>query len=54
LRSDRLSSYRQWGLDVDAALRMETTLGLGVIQSGETREGARRFAAGAGRHGTFE
>jgi enoyl-CoA hydratase len=54
LRSDRLSSYRQWGLDVDAALRMETTLGLAVIQSGETREGARRFAAGAGRHGKFE
>ena len=54
LRSDRLSSYRQWGLDVDAALRVETTLGIAVIQSGETRAGAQRFAAGAGRHGTFE
>ena len=54
LRSDRLSSYRQWGLDLDAALRVETTLGLDVIRSGETREGAKRFAAGAGRHGVFE
>jgi enoyl-CoA hydratase len=54
LRSDRLSSYRQWGLDVDAALQVETTLGLAVIRSGETRAGAQRFAAGAGRHGAFE
>jgi enoyl-CoA hydratase len=54
LRSDRLSSYRQWGLDVDAALGVETTLGMAVIQSGETLAGARRFAAGAGRHGVFE
>jgi enoyl-CoA hydratase len=54
LRSDRLSSYRQWGLDVDAALGVETTLGMAVIASGETIAGARRFAAGAGRHGAFE
>ena len=54
LRSDRLSSYRQWGRSQDAALREETELGLEVIRSGETLEGARRFSAGAGRHGAFE
>ncbi len=54
LRSDRLSSYRQWELDQTAALALETRLGLETIKSGETLEGARRFAAGAGRHGRFE
>jgi enoyl-CoA hydratase len=54
LRSDRRSSYQQWNLGLDDALREETRLGLEVIQSGETVEGALRFARGAGRHGTFE
>jgi enoyl-CoA hydratase len=54
LRSDRLSALRQWDLDFDAALREELRLGLEVIRSGETREGAQRFAAGAGRHGASE
>lgn len=51
LRSDRRSSYEQWGLDLGEALARETVLGLETIRSGETREGARRFNAGAGRHG---
>jgi len=54
LRSDRLSSYAQWDLSLEAALRDETRRGNEVIRSGETREGAERFAAGAGRHGSFE
>lgn len=54
MRSDRLSSYEQWGMDLDEALARETELGLDVIRSGETREGASRFAAGKGRHGNFE
>ncbi len=54
LRSDRLSAYRQWGHDLDDALLHETKLGREVIESGETREGAARFAQGAGRHGAFE
>ena len=53
LRSDRLSSYEQWSLPLDDALRNETRRGLQVINSGETREGARRFAAGHGRHGSL-
>ena len=53
MRNDRLSSYRQWSLPLDEALREETRLGLEVIESGETRRGAARFAAGRGRHGDF-
>jgi len=53
LRSDRLSSYLQWGQSQDEALRLETRLGQEVIASGETLEGAQRFAGGAGRHGSF-
>jgi enoyl-CoA hydratase len=51
LRSDRRSAYEQWGMTLDEALDRETVLGLEVIRSGETLEGASRFAAGAGRHG---
>ena len=54
MRSDRLSAHRQWNLDLEAALREETVLGRAVIATGETREGAARFAAGAGRHGDFD
>ena len=41
-------------LPLDDALRLETRIGLEVIASGETLEGATRFARGAGRHGSFE
>ncbi|MDJ0867261.1 MAG: crotonase/enoyl-CoA hydratase family protein [Myxococcota bacterium] len=54
LRGDRLSSYQQWSLDLDAALDNELEIGAGVIASGETVDGATRFAQGAGRHGSFE
>jgi len=53
LRSDRMSSYRQWELPLGGALQLETELGMDVIRSGETLEGATRFAKGAGRHGSF-
>ncbi|MGE0600732.1 MAG: crotonase/enoyl-CoA hydratase family protein [Dehalococcoidia bacterium] len=53
MRSDRLSALEQWDGDFDTAMRNETRRGLEVINSGETREGASRFAAGAGRHGSF-
>lgn len=53
LRADRLSSYQQWGLPIEDALRGEYHGGIQVVDSGETREGATRFAAGEGRHGQF-
>jgi len=51
MRSDRRSAYEGWGLELAAALQHEATLGNEVIRSGETQAGARRFAAGQGRHG---
>lgn len=54
MRSDRRSAIDQWSLDHDAALLHETRLGLEVVRSGETLAGAKRFASGVGRHGSFE
>ena len=53
MRSDRLSVYEQSGLPLAEALRGEFERGIEVIRSGETRAGADRFRAGAGRHGRF-
>ena len=54
LRHDRLSSYQQWALDLPDALLLEYEHGLEVLKSGEARDGATRFASGAGRHGAPE
>src|SRR3954468_8557872 len=53
MRADRLSALRQWDLDEESAIANEIRGGLEGIASGETLSGARRFAAGAGRHGNF-
>ena len=50
-RSDRASAIGQWALDEPSALLAEFEHGMATIRSGETLEGAARFAAGAGRHG---
>lgn len=54
LRHDRRSSYDQWSMSLPDALKHETQLGLQVLTSGETLEGAQRFADGKGRHGNFD
>jgi enoyl-CoA hydratase len=51
LRSDRRSAYEGSHLDLDAALAREYALGRVTRDSGESRDGAARFAAGEGRHG---
>ena len=51
--SDRRSSLEQWSLPEYEALANETVLGRETIESGETLEGAARFASGEGRHGQF-
>ncbi len=51
MRNDRLSALEQWDLAEHDAMRNEARRGRDVIASGETRAGAARFAAGAGRHG---
>ena len=51
LRADRRSALDQWSLSFDDAMRAEYRGGIGVIASGESQDGARRFTQGAGRHG---
>jgi len=53
VRSDRQSAYDSLGARLGAALRREHALGMRSAATGESLEGARRFAAGAGRHGGF-
>ncbi|WP_321488481.1 crotonase/enoyl-CoA hydratase family protein [uncultured Hyphomonas sp.] len=53
MRTDRASALAQWSLPMDEALRREIAGGLDVIKMGETRDGAKRFAAGIGRGGLF-
>jgi enoyl-CoA hydratase len=52
MRNDRRAALGQWGLDERDALAREARLGRETIASGETLDGAARFAAGAGRHGS--
>jgi len=52
LRTDRLSAYEQWDMNMHDALANEVRRGLVPIRTGETQAGASRFAAGAGRHGS--
>jgi enoyl-CoA hydratase len=49
--SDRRSVYETFGMDLGTALAREFELGRATIDSGESLEGAARFAGGAGRHG---
>jgi enoyl-CoA hydratase/carnithine racemase len=51
LRADRRSALEQWSLSHGDAIKAEFRRGRAVIESGESEEGARRFVAGAGRHG---
>jgi enoyl-CoA hydratase len=51
LRSDRMSALEQWGLSEEDAALGEARRGRDVIRSGETLQGAARFAGGAGRGG---
>jgi enoyl-CoA hydratase len=52
MRHDRLSTYEQHDLDLDAALANELRHGLVALER-EALPGAARFAGGAGRHGSF-
>jgi enoyl-CoA hydratase len=52
LRADRRSAIGQWSLSTEEAMLAEYRGGVEVIASGESLEGARRFAEGEGRHGT--
>ena len=51
LRSDRMSVLEQWGMTEEEAAVNEARRGRAVVDSGETLDGALRFAGGAGRRG---
>ena len=51
MRNDRLSALGQWALDWDQATAAEIALGMQTLRSGESQQGAARFAAGEGRGG---
>ncbi|MEW5848005.1 MAG: crotonase/enoyl-CoA hydratase family protein [Myxococcota bacterium] len=52
MKADRMSAYVQHDLSLEDALRQEFQRGVTVLQT-ESVAGAQRFAAGAGRHGSF-
>ena len=53
MRNDRLSAIAQWSMDWDAAQANEVRLGMETLRSGQSRDGAARFASGVGRGGAF-
>lgn len=53
MRSDRASALRSFDGSFDDAMAYEIQTGLDVIASGETQEGAARFAKGEGRGGAY-
>jgi enoyl-CoA hydratase len=53
MRGDRLSAYQQSALSFEEAVANEFQHGLESLKAGG-REGAARFASGAGRHGNFK
>ena len=53
MRGDRMSVYEQWEFSLEEAMDNEFRRGLKSLTSGAL-DGARRFAGGAGRQGSFE
>ncbi|MDB5397444.1 MAG: enoyl-CoA hydratase [Rhodospirillales bacterium] len=53
MRTDRMSSYRQWSLSTEDALRVEGREGARPLFE-EAQTGAARFADGRGRAGSFD
>lgn len=50
LRSDRMCAYRGINMSMADAMEMEFAKGTDVIRSGETLDGARKFAASKGKN----
>jgi len=51
MRSDRTSTYEQWGMPLVDTFRNEHEHGIEVLNGTEFREGVAKYSAGAGRHG---
>jgi enoyl-CoA hydratase len=53
MRGDRMSAYQQFDLSFEEAMANEFQHGLLALKE-ETSSGAKRFAGGVGRHGSFD
>ena len=53
MRQDRLSLLEQHGLSEEDAMANELRHGMVSLQA-DALDGAARFSAGAGRHGSFD
>jgi len=53
MRNDRASAWEQDGLRLEEAMANELRHGVATLESGESLQGAARFAGGSGRHGAF-
>ena len=51
MKNDRKAVYEGFDLDFEKAMQLEFTLGMTVVQSGESMKGAKRFVQGQGKHG---
>lgn len=51
VRSDRLSSYEQWSLDIPGALGREYEYGMKALETGELGPGLDRYSEGRWREG---
>ncbi len=54
VQADRMSAYEQWDMRLDEALANEYRRGWAAIEVGETLAGAKNFASGKGRGGSFD
>jgi enoyl-CoA hydratase len=54
MTNDRISVYEQWDLDHNQGMINEFAHGTKSLASGQSREGAARFAGGRGRGGRFD
>ncbi len=53
LKSDRMSVYDQFGLNIKEAMIKEFEYGLKTLDSGEYLSGSKAFSEGIGKHGSF-
>lgn len=53
MRNDRLSVYKQFGMNLEDAMDYEFEFGLKTLESGEYLEGSKDFTFGKGKHGKF-
>jgi enoyl-CoA hydratase len=54
MKGDRMSVYEQFDLAWPQAMHNEFAHGMTTLQSGESQQGAAKFASGKGRGGSFE